>query len=155
MFGDKLNFDLGKSLKVGTIPIIVMVVIGIFGAVVGRIPVLSLLLCIVGIPLTLVSWAVNAWAGYKAVKEAGMDLVGGAITGAIVGAIAGLINAIIGFVLSILGIGVGMATGGTSGLGAAVGVGFGIFAIVLAPILGAIIGAILGAIGAFVAGMKK
>src|SRR5574337_1140381 len=150
-----MGIDIGKSVKVATIPIAILVGIGIFSNVLGMIPFLSFLLCIIGLPLAIVGWVVTAWAGYKAVKEAGMDLVGGAVTGALTGAIAGLINAIIGFALSMLGVGVGVATGGTDGVGAVVGAGFGIIGIIVAPIVGAIFGAILGVIGAFVAGMKK
>lgn len=150
-----MAIDIGKSLKVGTIPIVILVVIGVVSNVIGAIPVLNFLLCLIGIPLTIVSWGVLAWSGYKSVKEAGMDVVGGAVTGALVGAISGLVNAIVGFLLSLLGIGAGLAMGGEDGVGAAVGVGFGIVGIVVAPIVGAVIGAIFGAIGAFVAGMKK
>jgi hypothetical protein len=150
-----MGIDIQKSLKVATIPIVILVGIGIFSNVIGAIPFLNFLLCIIGLPLTLISLVVNAWAGYKAVKEAGMDLVGGAVTGAVAGAVAGLINAIVGFVISLLGIGAGMVGGGGDAVGAAFGVGFGIIGIVLAPIIGAIVGAVLGAIGAFVAGMKK
>lgn len=150
-----MAIDIGKSIKVATIPIVILVVIGVVSNVIGAIPVLNFLLCLIGIPLTLISWAVLAWSGYKAVKEAQMDLVGGAVTGALAGAIAGLVNAIVGFLFSLLGLGAGLALGGEDGVGAAVGVGFGIVAVIIAPIVGAITGAIFGVIGAFVAGMKK
>jgi len=141
--------DLKKSLDVAKIPIAILVAIGIFSNVVGLI--VPFLLCVVGLPLAIVGWAVNAWAGYKAVKEAKMDLVGGTVVGAVTGAVAGFINALIGFVFSMAGI-------GTYGGGAeefAIGAGLGMIGIIVAPIIGAIIGAILGAIGAFIAGMKK
>ena len=149
-----MAFDIGKSLKVAMIPIVILVVIGIFSAVIGAIPVLNMLMCIVGIPLTLVALAVTAWAGYKAVKEAQMDLVGGAITGGLTSLISGIINGIVSFILSMLGVGVGVATGGDVG-SAAVGAGFGAVVIVGSIVVGTIIGLVLGAIGAFVAGMKK
>lgn len=146
-----MAIDFGKSLKVATIPIAILVAIGIVSHVIGLIPFLSFLLCIIGIPLAIVGWVVTAWSGYKAVKEAQMDLVGGAVTGALTGAVAGFINALIGFVLSLAGIGVGVASGGEVGLGEGIGIVAGIISLVIAPIIGAIIGAILGAIGAFVA----
>jgi hypothetical protein len=149
-----LGIDIGKSLKVATIPIVILIAIGVFSSIVGAIPVLNILLCIVGIPLTIVSWVVTAWAGYKAVKEAQMDLVGGAVTGGLAALIAGIVNGIVSFVLSLLGMGVGVATGGDVG-GAAVGAGFGLVFIVVGIVIGTIIGLVLGAIGAFVAGMKK
>jgi hypothetical protein len=146
-----MGIDLRKSLNVAMIPIAILVGIGIVTEVIRLVPFLNLLLCLVGIPLAIVGWVVTAWSGYKAVKEAQMDLVGGAVTGALTGAIAGFVNALISFVLSLAGIGMDVASNGAD-LGTAVGVGFGIVAIIIAPIVGAIFGAILGAIGAFIAG---
>ncbi|HSB47709.1 MAG TPA: hypothetical protein VLD37_06885 [Candidatus Bilamarchaeum sp.] len=150
-----MSLDFGKCFKVAMIPIAILVAIGIFQNVVGLIPFVNLILCFIGPLLALVSLAVLAWSGYKAVKEAGMDLVGGAVTGAVAGAVSSLVNAIIGFVLGLVGVGAGLATGGNDTVGAAIGVGFGIVGIIIAPIIGAMVGAVLGAIGAFVAGMKK
>ncbi len=150
-----MAIDLKKSLNVATIPIAILVVIGIVTHVIALIPFLNFLLCLIGIPLAIISWAVNAWAGYKAVKEAQMDLTGGAVVGALTGGIAGLINSIISLVLIVAGVGVGAAAGGGVGLGEAVGFIAGVIAIPIALIIGAIIGAILGAIGAYIAGMKK
>ncbi len=149
-----MAFDIGKSLKVATIPIVILIAIGVFSSVIGAIPFLSLLLCLVGIPLLLVSWVVTAWAGYKAVKEAQMDLVGGAITGGLTAFVAGVVNGIVSFVLNMLGFGAGVALGGDVG-DAALGAGIGVVAIVIGIVVGTVIGVVLGAIGAFVAGMKK
>jgi len=149
-----LAFDIGKSLKVATIPIVILIAIGIFSSVIGAIPVLNMLLCLVGIPLAIVGWVVTAWAGYKAVKEAQMDLVGGAITGGLTALVAGIVNGVVSFVLSMLGVGVGVASGGDVG-GAAIGAGFSAVFIVVGIVVGTIVGLVLGAIGAFVAGMKK
>ncbi|MFN7991710.1 MAG: hypothetical protein U0R44_06155 [Candidatus Micrarchaeia archaeon] len=147
-----MGIDIGKSFKVAMIPIAILVAIGIFSAIVGAIPVLNLLMCLVGIPLTLVSLVVTAWSGYKAVKEAQMDLVGGAVTGGLTALVAGVINGVVSFVLSLLGMGVGVATGGDVG-GAALGAGVGVVFIVVGVVVGTIVGLVLGAIGAFVAGM--
>lgn len=149
-----MGIDIGKSLKVAMIPIIILVGIGIFSAVIGAIPILNFLLCIIGIPLMIVQWVVLAWSGYKSVKEAQMDLVGAVVTGALAGTISGLVNGIIGFVLAILGVGVGVATGGSVG-GAAFGIIGGLLGVVGGLIFGLIFGAVFGAIGGFVAGMKK
>ncbi|MEW6748218.1 MAG: hypothetical protein AB1295_00730 [Candidatus Micrarchaeota archaeon] len=149
-----MAFDIGKAFKVGTIPIVVLILLGIFSTVVGAIPVLSMLLCVIGLPLAIIGWVVNAWAGYKAVKEAGMDLVGGALTGGLVAFVAGVVSGVVGFVVQLLGIGVGVAGGNDIG-GAAIGAGFGVIGIVFGVITGTVIGLVLGAIGAFVAGMKK
>jgi hypothetical protein len=154
VFGDILAFDIGKSLKVAMIPIVILIAIGIFSSIIGAIPVLNMLLCLVGIPLAIVGWVVTAWSGYKAVKEAQMDLVGGAITGGLTALIAGVVNGVVSFVLNMLGMGVGVATGGDVG-GAAIGAGFSAVFIVVGVVVGTIIGLVLGAIGAFVAGMKK
>lgn len=149
-----MAFDIGKSLKVAMIPIVILIAIGVFSAVIGAIPVLNMLICIVGIPLLIVGWVVTAWAGYKAVKEAQMDLVGGAITGGLTALIAGVVNGVVSFVLNMLGMGVGVAGGGDIG-GAALGAGVGVVVIVVGVVVGTVIGLVLGAIGAFVAGMKK
>ena len=149
-----MAFDIGKSLKVAMIPIVILIAIGIFSTIIGMIPVLNMLLCIVGLPLAIIGWVVIAWSGYKAVKEAQMDLVGGAITGGLAALISGVVNGLISFVLNILGVGVGVATGGDVG-GAAFSAGIGAVALVIGIVVGTIIGLILGAIGAFVAGMKK
>jgi hypothetical protein len=149
-----LAFDIGKSLKVAMIPIVILIAIGVFSAVIGAIPVLNMLLCLVGIPLAIVGWVVTGWAGYKAVKEAQMDLVGGAITGGLTALIAGVVNGVISFVLNMLGVGAGVAMGNDVG-GAALGAGIGVVVIVVGVVVGTIIGLVLGAIGAFVAGMKK
>lgn len=143
-----------KALKVATIPIVILIVIGVLSTVVSRIPVLNILMCLVGIPLTIVSLVVTAWAGYKAVKEAQMDIVGGALTGALTGLVSGVVNGVVALVLEMLGMGVGVATGGDVG-SAAIGAGFSIIGIVIGVVVGVILGAILGLIGAFVAGMKK
>lgn len=149
-----MALDIGKSLKVAMIPIVILIAIGIFSTVVGAIPVLNMLMCVVGIPLTIVGWVVLAWSGFKAVKEAQMDLVGGAVTGALAGFVSGLVNGVVAFVFNMLGMGVGVATGGDVG-GAAIGAGFGAVVIVAGIVGGTVIGLVLGAIGAFVAGMKK
>ncbi|MEW6721977.1 MAG: hypothetical protein AB1324_01815 [Candidatus Micrarchaeota archaeon] len=150
-----MGIDIGKSLKVATIPIVILIAIGVFSAIIGAIPFVNFLLCLLGLPMWIVSLAVLGWSGYKAVKEAQMDLVGGAVTGGLAGLISSVVNGIVGLVMSMLGIGVGLATGGNDGMGAAVGVGFGVVAVVVGVVIGTITGLVLGAIGAFVAGMKK
>lgn len=147
-----MALDIGKSLKVATIPIVVLIVLGIASNLVSLIPFLG---CIVGIPILVVSMAVLGWAGFKAAKEAGMDLVGGAVTGGLAGLISGIVNGIIGFVLSVLGIGVGMAMGGSDVGGAALGAGFVLIGVVVGVVFSLVLGLVMGAIGAFVAGMKK
>ncbi|MFH0737636.1 MAG: hypothetical protein V1827_03710 [Candidatus Micrarchaeota archaeon] len=149
-----MAFDIGKALKVGTIPIVILVVLSILTTVIGAIPFLNMLICILGLPVMLISFVVTAWAGYKAVKEAQMDLVGGALTGGLVSLISGVVGAIVSFIVSLLGIGVNVAGGGDVG-GAAVTVGLNIVGIIVGIVFSVIIGLILGAIGAFVAGMKK
>lgn len=140
--------DINKIIKVAILPIGILVLIGVFSNVAGLI--IPALLCVVGMPLAIVGWIVNAWAGFKAVKEEKMDLVGGIIVGTVTGAIAALINAIIGFILSLAGIG---ATGG-AGMDFAISAVGGIIGIFIAPFIGAIFGAVLGAIGAFIGQMK-
>jgi hypothetical protein len=149
-----LALDIGKALKVATIPIVILIAIEVFSKVIGAIPLLNLLLCVTGIPLLVVSWIVMAWAGFKAVKEAQMDLLGGAVAGGLAGFISSVVGGVIGIVLQLLGVGVGVATGGDLG-GAALGMGFGVVFVVVGIAIGTISGLVLGAIGAVVAGMKK
>ncbi len=150
-----MAFDIGKSFNVAMIPIVILVAIGIFSSVVGAIPILNILMCIVGLPLFVVGLIVNAWAGFKAVKEAQMDVMGGALTGGIAALVAGIINGIVSYVLNLLGIGVNVAAGNNDLGGAALGAGVGLVAMVGGIIVGTILGLILGAIGAFIAGMNK
>jgi hypothetical protein len=150
-----LALDIGKALKVAMIPIVILVAIELFSKIVGAIPFANMLMCVLGLPLLLVSWVVLAWAGFKAVKEAQMDLVGGAIAGGLAGLISSVIGGIVGLVLSMLGIGAGVALGSNDVGGAAIGVGLNIVGVVIGIVLGTVFGLVFGAVGAFVAGMKK
>jgi hypothetical protein len=149
-----LAFDIGKSFKVAMIPIVILIAIEVFSKVIGAIPVLNMLMCVAGIPLLLLGWAVLAWAGFKAVKEAQMDLVGGAITGGLAGLVSSVVGGLLSLVLGMLGMGADVATGGDMG-NAAIGMGLGVVGVIVGVALGTIFGLVLGAIGAFVAGMKK
>ncbi len=159
-----MAIDLGKSFKVATIPIAAAVGVHILNLiinmVIGAIPVLGLIVCVIGPLFGLIGLAILAWAGYKSVKEAQMDLTGGAVTGAVTGVVGGVINAVISFAFLALGLGASLATSGGSnmlgaGIGAAIGIVAFIISLVLAVIFGVIIGGICGAIGAYIAGMKK
>ncbi len=157
-----MAIDIQKSFKVAIIPIAALIGIGIVREIVfvaiGAIPFLGLILCAIGPLFGLLSLLVLAWAGYKSVKEAQMDIVGGAVTGAIAGVIGGIVDAVINFAFVALGLGAGLATGGDmvgAGIGAAIGVIGLIIGLVFAVFVGLVMGAIFGAAGAFVAGMKK
>jgi hypothetical protein len=152
-----LAIDIGKSLKVATIPIAILVALGILQNVIGLVPFLGgVAICLTGPLFLIATLVVLGWAGYKAVKEAQMDLVGGAVTGAIAGVISGAIGAVVGFVFALLGVGADVAGGGGAegaaygAVGSVIGL---VFALVFGIIFGAVIGAIMGAAGAFVAGM--
>lgn len=150
--------DIGKSINAALLPAVILIALGIVSNVIGAIPILNFLLCIIGIPLFIVNLAILGWSGFRAVKKYGMDLVGGAITGALAGGVSGFVNGIIGLILTMLGIGAGAAMGGGDLGGLAMGAGFeliaGIISIVVGLIFGLILGAILGAAGAFVAQKK-
>lgn len=154
--------DLKKAMDAAMIPAAILTVIGIGSAVIGAIPFLNVLLCLLGLPILIINIAVLGWSGFRAVKEFGMDLVGGAVVGAIAGLVSALIGGIVGLVLNLLGIGANMAASGMGGgdvggaaIGGAVGLVGGIVGLVVGVVFGTIFGAILGAAGAFVAGMKK
>lgn len=155
--GDILAIDINKSLKVAMVPTLVLIAMGVFSSVVGLIPVLNFIVCVLGLPLIIVGWLVLAWAGFKAVKEAKMDLLGGAVTGALAGAISSFINALISFLLDMLGIGVAAAAGGgmLGEVAGSISFGAGVAGLFIAPVVGAIIGLVCGAIGAFAAANLK
>lgn len=147
---------IGNVLKYSIIATILLVIIGVIGAVIGLIPVVGgFLACLAGPLGWLLAALVLAWAGYSAVKG-GSGLLGAAGTGALSGFLGSIITGIIWLVLSMLGIGVGTAlsqdqqsqivslVGG--GFGVAFGLILGIFAIGAWTIGGAIIGAIGGAV---------
>lgn len=150
--GDPL--DIGKIFGAIMIPAVLLVLTGIFATVVGAIPVLNLLLCVVGLPLFVVNLAIMGWAGYKAAKEAGADVLGGAVGGGLAAFIAGTVSAVISVVLSVLGFGVTVATGGDTGSGA-LGAGMGIVGALIGVVISTGFGLVLGAVGALVAGSSK
>lgn len=144
-----MALDIQKCLNAALMPAAVVIVVGIVLALLGRfVPAAA---CLVGLPGLLINLVVLAWAGFRVVKEMGMDLVGGAVTGAIAGLVAGLVGGIINIVL--------MLALGVPGMGAAVGAAvLGVAAVVgliAGMVIGLVEGAICGAVGAFVAGMKK
>jgi hypothetical protein len=146
--------DLKKAMDAAMIPAAILTAIGIVSALIGAIPVLNMLLCILGLPILIVNLAVLGWSGFRAVKEYGMDLVGGAVVGAMAGLASALIGGIVQFLLNMLGLGAAVMGSGDA-IGGAVGVVGGIIGLIFGVIFGTIFGAILGAVGAFVAGMKK
>jgi hypothetical protein len=150
-----LAFDIGKALKVATIPIVILVAIELFSKIIMAIPLLNMLMCVVGVPLFIASLVVLAWAGFKAVKEAQMDIIGGALAGGIAGFVSSLIGGIVGLVLSMLGIGAGVALGNNDVGGAAIDAGMNVVGVIIGIGIGTVMGLIFGAVGAFVAGMKK
>lgn len=143
--------DFGKVTKAAMLPTGILIILGIAASILYAIPFLGgALACLTGIPLFLVQIAILGWAGFKAVKEEGLDLVGGVVVGTAAGAVSALVVAIVGFVIRLLGIGVIAATGNT--FAAATGGIAIILGIIIAPILGAIMGAVCGLVGALIAG---
>jgi hypothetical protein len=122
--------------------------------VIGLIPFLgAVILCITGIPMLIVDFVILGWAGFKAVKEGGLDILGGAVAGLIAGLISSVVVGVISFVLGLLGIAVGTATGGDMGT-AVLGGGFAIVGLIIGICWGSGLGLVAGAIGALVAGKK-
>lgn len=150
-----MALDIKKCFDASLMPAAVLIVVSLVATLLGQfVPALA---CILGFPILLIQIVVLAWAGYAAVKERRMDLVGGAVTGALAGAIATLVSGIINILLGLIGIGVAVSNVGAVGAGiggAVLGVAA-IIGLVIGMVIGAIMGAILGAIGAFIAGMKK
>ena len=158
-----MKLDFGKMLKVATIPIVILIVVSLIKTFIGFVatifPPVGFALCAL-IPLTtLISIVVLAWAGFKAVKEAQMDIIGGALTGGLTSFVAGVVGGMIGLVINMAGIGVGLA--GSNSIGsAAIGVGMnavgGVFNLIISVVTWTVFGLVLGAVGAFVAqNMKK
>ncbi len=147
--------DFKKIMKAVMIPAGVLIAISIAETVVGVIPVLNVVAaCCLGIPMLILKAAVLGWAGYAAVNEHKLDLVGGILTGGIAGFVGALVGGLVSFVFGLVGFGASVAMGGDVG-NAALGGGFGVVNIIIGIAVGTILGLILGAIGAFVAGMKK
>ena len=167
-----MSLEFGKVVKAATLPIVVLLLLSllqnVLRAVIGLIPIIGALGWLLYPVHVLLVCVVLVWAGHRAVKAAGMDLVGGAVTGAFSGLVIGLADGIIGFainfILNILGMGVGVvasqdaSTALVSLLGGAFGTAFmaaiGVLCIFVLPVLGIVAGAICGAIGAVVAGAK-
>lgn len=154
-----MALDLKKCFNAALLPAAVLIVINVVvQLLVAFVPMSA---CIVGLPVLALNLAILGWAGYSAVKERGMDLVGGAVTGTIAGVIAGLAGGIIGLVLMVIGIGGALAASGTGGAGAYAATGAAIIGvaaiigIVMGIVINAVEGAVCGAIGAYIAGMKK
>jgi hypothetical protein len=148
-------FDMQKVMKVVPMPIAALIGVSIAGLVLSYIPVLG---CIVGLPLMVAGWVVLGWAGFKASKEEGMDLVGGAVCGAVTGVVGGLIGGLINFAVIMLGFGASTLGSGDlagAGVGAAIGGVALVFGLVFGVVLNTVLGAIFGAIGSYVATMKK
>jgi len=146
--------DFKKIINAAMIPAGILIAISVGSTVIGAIPVLSVLLCCLGLPILIVNAAVLGWAGYEAVKKHGLDLVGGVLTGGLAGFAGALVGGIISFVFGMIGFGADVAMGGDVGNAALGGAG-GVFVIIIGIATGTVLGLILGAIGAFVAGMKK
>lgn len=135
-------------MKAATIPAVLLIALGIVGVGIGFIPFLG---CITGIPMLLAGWAILGWAGFKAVKEENLDIVGGALAGLIAGLASSLVVGVINFVLGMLGIAAVAAMGSSDITGAALGGGLAIVGLVIGIVVGAVIGLVFGAIGALVA----
>ncbi len=157
-----MAFDLGKAFKVALIPAVLVMVLGIISTglsfVLNIVPFLGLIMCAIGPGILLLQAICLGWAGFKATKEAQMDLIGGALSGGIAGFVSSVVLGVISAVLTVLGIGASVMGSDSLG-GAAIGAGLGIVAIVIALVAGivfwTVVGLVMGAIGSFVAGMKK
>lgn len=153
--------DFKKIVDAALIPLAIITIIGVAGEIIGSFPFLGLLLCLLGLPILIVNLAVLGWSGFRAVKDFGMDLVGGTIVGTLTGLVSFLIIGLVGFILNMLGFGASMAAGGYGGSMAATAVvgAFsvigGIISIIGRVAFGTIAGAVFGAIGAFIAQNKK
>ncbi|MEK6982165.1 MAG: hypothetical protein AABX38_04505 [Candidatus Micrarchaeota archaeon] len=158
--------DIGKSINASLLPTTVYVILGIVVELLEKIPFLigAVLGCLLIVPKIIIGPLILAWAGYKAVKEKGSDLVGAALAGAFSGATGLTIVAIAAFIMQILGIipaaiaagapetaGEGMMTFTSGIFGGVVGV----FAIGFYLVTGILLGAIMGAIGGIIAGQKS
>jgi len=137
--------DMKKSFKVAKMPVVAIVVLAIAGSLIGAIPVLQTLMCVLGLPLFLVNIALYLYIGYLLAK-AGMEIVDSAVLGGITGAVAGVISALVSLVAAMLGMGMYVGMGG-SALEGSLDVGFTAAAGVVGIVIGIVIGAVIAAIG--------
>ncbi|MDD5340050.1 MAG: hypothetical protein PHV13_02265 [Candidatus ainarchaeum sp.] len=143
-----MALDIKKCFDASLMPAAVVIAIGILATLVGRfVPTLA---CVLGLPVMLAGLIVLAWAGYRAVKEMRMDIIGAAVTGLLAGLIAALVGGIISLLLMIV-----LGAAGTGAAGVALFDVVAILGLVIGTVVGAVEGAVCGAVGGFVANMKK
>jgi hypothetical protein len=137
--------DMQKAISAATLPIIILIIVGVVDQLVAFfMPLIGLLLAI---PVLLINLAIGLWVGYRAVKEFKLDIANAALTGGIAGGVSSLIGGIVGLVLMMVAPSVGISGG--------LLIGVGVVALIIGIVVGLILGAILAAIGAFLAGMMK
>jgi hypothetical protein len=139
--------DIGKSFKAAMIPLVIFVVLNAVAIVLGTfVPAVA---CVTGIPVLIINAVIVGWAGFKAAKEEGLDIVGAALSGLIVGTVGAIVNGIVGLVVGVVSsLSMISATIGYILVGAIVGM-------VIWIVVGIVGGAILGAIGFLVADNMK
>jgi hypothetical protein len=156
-----MALDINKCVKAAKLPaapiillsvIMVAILLAMAATVLPFIfGIIMLILCAIAIPLVL------AWAGFRAVKEYGMDIAGAALTGVMTGlgsALAFAIILILGSVIDLLQLSASLDSGKLTETIAVIGLAVAL-AIMVAIAVGVVMGAIMGAAGAFVAQMKK
>ena len=154
-----MALNIGKCFNAALLPSIVLIIIAIIMQLIVDFAPSATTVWINGSPQLLVEMVILAWAGYRVVKEQGMDLFGGAVTGAIAGIISSFVSGIIHLLLVVLGISAGNINPTISGYGAdmvsiIIMLAF-VLAVALITILGAVEGAVGGVIGAFIAIMNS
>ena len=151
-----MALDINKCVKAATMPIAVTVLLSLVNLLVFRLSLdLVVFVCIVFF-LVMFQSVILGWAGFIAVKQYGMGLMGGAVTGVITTLVSLIICRVFGF---FLGFGPSLATvaagGVEAGMSAGVANALVIITVVVSIIFGIVFSAVMGAIGAFVAQMKK
>jgi hypothetical protein len=144
-----VKMDFGKLIGATVLPVVGIVVINLGLSLLGQIPLLNVISCILTPLNVLITLCLLAFAGRGYAKSANSGAMGGAAAGALAGLVSGIINAIVNLVLSMLGLGVVAALGGDPTANALGAVGSAIMLLVL-PAGGLFIGAIMGAIGGLI-----
>ncbi|NYZ77212.1 hypothetical protein H0O02_02760 [Candidatus Micrarchaeota archaeon] len=142
--------NIGKAFGLAKLPVLVIIGLGIVASLIGAIPVLNVLICILGLPLFIVNIILYAYIGYL-IAKGGLEIIDSAVIGALTALVSGIIGMVIGFIASILGLGVDLAVGGDATAGV-LGVGVGLIASVIGIVIGMVIGAVIALIGYLVAG---
>ncbi len=152
---DVMTMNIGKAFGLAKLPVLAIIGLGLLASLISVVPIVQFLMCLLGLPLLIISIILYAYIGYL-IAKGGLEIVDSAAIGALTALVSGVIGMIISLVASMLGMGVDVATGGDVA-SSALGVGIGVIASIIGIIIKMIIGAVIAVIGHIIGGaaMKK